>query len=85
MKASVEKNLARGGHSAMTISCIDSQIDTYFMYLGLMSEYVIKSDNCYKRRKAGAFSQRERKIQNRKYTTADEQTPFNQSDTYPSA
>lgn len=34
MKASVEKNLARGGHSTMTISCIDSQIDTYFMYLG---------------------------------------------------
>lgn len=51
---------------------------------GLMSEYLIQSDNCLGRRKAAGFSHREKKIQN-KYTAVDEQKHLNQSHTYPSA
>lgn len=42
---------------------------------GLMSEYLIQSDNCLGRRKAAGFSHREKKIQN-KYTAVDEQKAF---------
>lgn len=69
--ASAEKNLARIGHSNHE-NKLHTLSNKYLFYvpeihrtLGLMSEYSIQSDNCYKRRKAIIFSHRERKIQNR--------------------
>lgn len=51
--------------------------------LGLMAEYLIRSDNCYQRRAGNIFSNKERKIQNKKYTAVDERKHFNRSHTNP--